>query len=277
MRLVASLLDQRRYRRRMNTAALLRQRAFKPFVQPTTAPAGSFDPTLAAQVRASGRGLADLTADTGIAGTRASDDLQRNLDFGGADYQTSLSQLLRSRDRENADYGVGTQTIGRNFRNLAAGQSNRANASGILGNSGYDSLAQGNRDANQRIEQTALDTSHTRELQNNQSAQDALKTDWERRQGALNLDFSRGGEDRGNTLSRATRESGLFAQDIGEAELYQAKNSGLLPTPPPGEVTRNGLSYRQLPGKQGAILQSGRAISQSALIRMLRQRGWRPR
>jgi hypothetical protein len=273
---VATALDQRAVRRRYNTAALLRQRRFKPYVQPSTAPQGTFDPTLAAQGRASQRGLGDLQADTGIQDIRSSDDLQRALNQAGQNRDTSLSTLLREGQRVDQNYATDRTDRQRSYTNLAASQADRANAAGILGG-GYDAQAAQNRGVNQSREQGVADLGHQRYTEDYSAQQKAINQNYDRTAGELNLAAGRAQEDRANTLSRATREAGFFGQDLNEAELYQSKAAGLLPTPPPDERTRQGLTYRQLPGGQGAVLQSGRAISQSQLVRMLRRRGWKPK
>jgi hypothetical protein len=255
----------------------MKQRRFKPFVQPTTAPQGTFDPTLAAQGRASNRGYGDLQVDTGIENTRASDDLTTALNQAGQNRDTSLANLLREGQTVDRNYATATTDRQRNYGNLAASQTNRANAAGLVGVSGYDAQAAGNRQANQTREQTQADLAHQDYSANYGAQQRAINQGYDRETGAANLQYGRGLEDRGNTLSRATREAGLFGQDVNEAELYQAKASGLLPTPPPNERTRSGLTYQAIPHAQGggAVLQSGRAIGQSALVKMLRKRGRR--
>jgi hypothetical protein len=241
---------------------------FSPFAAPERPPPGTYDPSIDAQVRASGRGLGDLQQDTGIANQRGQDDfltgqgeLQRALDRRLADagtertrHHSDFEQLLgdigTARTREGEDYGTSLANLGRRYDQLGTSQAERATAAGFVPGGGALQQALEKRMANQAIDRQPIDTSHTRAGQdfaereaNARNLENRDVADYsslvgsggqdgrlqEDFQSQLGLGLSRGNEDRANTLARAGRENDQFGLDASAQRWFQATQAGYDP------------------------------------------------
>lgn len=183
--------------------------AFTPF-QPPPIPSGYYDPNLDAPRQAASRGLLNTQQDTGTA-------LRR----GQEDYDTNVAALTR------------------NYGNLASRQTEQANAYGVISGGGALQSA-AKRAANQKIDQTALDTT-----------------------------YNRGVADAGTGLSRAQSEDTFYGQDVDAQKNFQAQQAGYTaPTGPSNqfrrpdgtvvqEVRRNGYVY--VYDQTGKLVQKRRA------------------
>src|SRR5690349_19596385 len=95
-------------------------RPFTPFVQPTKPPVGSYDPALDASVRASGRGLQDLTSDTGLQDQRSANDYGLGQNNINEQRGNTLADLLRN-------YQWGNEDRNKSYQILASNQTQGAN------------------------------------------------------------------------------------------------------------------------------------------------------
>jgi hypothetical protein len=176
----------------------------------------------------------------------------------------TLADLLRSYTRGNEDRQKAYTILGSN-------QTQSANAAGLLGG-GFAQQAATKRDANQQFEQNRANQDYS-------TAQTRVNTASDEQLSQLGLDYQRGTEDRGTTLTRAGRENTIYGQDINASAWAQARASGYpLPTKPGNEGFRVGtggahITYQRQNG--GAVLPSGRFLSNSALRTYLRRKGVR--
>jgi hypothetical protein len=228
-----------------------RSRRFTPFKPVTKPPSGMYDPALDSGERAAQRGYGDLQQDT--------------------DRTRQLADLMKARQREGEDYGFRTSELGRQFGELAANQTNSANAAGLVGTSGYDALATQNRGANQRREQGQLDVAHRRSLDDFSTNETRVGEDASSRLGQMNLTGGRQIEDLGTTQERAGRELGFYGQDVNQQRFFQAGQAGYVPpTKPSNEGSRFGVTYQRQQGGS-AVLPSGRLVSSSGLRNILKR------
>lgn len=201
-------------------------------------PAGSYDPALDAQRRAAGRGLGDLTADIGTAGTRdtvdyglSREEIQRNQSRG-------LEDLTQSRDRGLQDIDRNVQMLQRNYARLGDQQRQSINAAG-LGGGGAALQAASKRTANEAFDQAPLDQARTRIGEDFTRQSTRLGEDASSQLGRLALDSAppdagnplggRSFQDRTTQLTRAQREDTQFGLDVGEQKAFQAAQSGWVP------------------------------------------------
>lgn len=155
------------------------RKGFTPFVAPTEPPPGTYDPSIDAQVRATGRGYEDLSADTGIQNSRAQDDfllqqgeLQRQLDRaladagtartrGHEDFSTLLSQIGVGRAREGQNYGANVADLQRAYDIRGGQQAEAATAAGVASGGALQQALE-KRLANQAHDRAPMDISHQR-------------------------------------------------------------------------------------------------------------------
>jgi hypothetical protein len=230
-----------------------------------------YDPALDSGERAAQRGYGDLQQDTERDTGRIQDDLgigAGNIEQGRT---RQLADLMKARQREGEDYGFRTSELGRQFGELAANQTNSANAAGLVGTSGYDAQAQGNREANQRREQGQIDQAHQRALDDFGTNEIRVGEDASNRLGQMNLTGGRQLEDLGTTQERAGRELGFYSQDVNNQRFFQSAQAGYVPpSKPSNEGTRFGVTYQRQQGGS-ALLPSGRVVSSSGLRDILRR------
>lgn len=245
---------------------------FTPFRPPTRPPQGYYDPAIDAGVRAAGRGLGDLSQDTERDNARGLTDYvtgQNRIDYNTGN---SLADLLRGSQRENADYGTASGNLDRSYVNLRSSQQQNANAAGVL-DSGWAAAARAKRDANQARDQSVLDTSHGRAVEDYGTNVTRTNNAADMQRGDLTLGYQRGGEDRQTNLTRATRENELFGADSNEAAWYGARAAGYVPpTKPANEHTVGNVTYRDL-GHGQTVSADGTRRTRAQLRRLLARRG----
>lgn len=233
---------------------------FDPFHAETRPPPGTYDPSLDAQLAASGRGFSDLGQDYTVNKGRAQDDFLT----GQGELQKALSQhladLTSSRDRQHADYltakDQASQDYGTSLGNLQRSYDIRGGVQGeqaaARGVSGGGALQQAldKRMANQAIDKAPIDTGFQRfNAQADQGEQRAqqdfntlagdngrLREDFAAQIGKLGLGLDRSYGDQGDAtiaLARGGRENTQFGTDIAAQRWYQAAQAGYDPAQPP--------------------------------------------
>lgn len=232
-----------------------KMKAWTPWKAPTAPPAGTYDPSLDAQLRAAQRGYGDLGEDaekqvtrTGSAYFGGLDDIQRG-------QGRSLAEILRQRTRAGADtaqarqrlgedVGRATSQLGERFKRLGASQSEQQARMGA--SEGAAALSLGKRLGNKANEQVDIDRSRDRGLQDITTNEQRFNEDSLAAETQLNedADLSRGrlaegatyeGSDLASQLGRAGRELGFFGQDTSEQKFFQAAQSGQFTVPGRGE------------------------------------------
>jgi hypothetical protein len=221
-------------------------------------------------VRAANRGLEDLVGDigyaadgtpTGTQSVRAEDDYSIARNDVTQQRDMTLADLLTGHNRETQDYGQAGQNLNRQY--------------GILGDGGFAAQAAAKRAGNQQLARSALDQAHGRSVADYLTQVDPttgrVVTAADQQLGRLGLDYKRGVEDRGTTLSRAQREGRFYQQDVTESKFAGAKAAGWVPPQRPGyEHRQNGVTYRDAPGGK-AVLPNGQVISPQRLRQLLRR------
>lgn len=239
---------------------------FTPFVQPARPPAGLYDPGLDSQEAAATRGYQDLTADTGTANTRASDDFTLAQNRIQQQAGNSFSDLLTSRTRGLEDYNTQTGERSRQYANLGISQADAAGAAGLAGG-GAGVQAALKRQANQGREQGFADQALQRFTTDNSTARSRTQTAESNALADAALGYGRGAEDRGTALTRAGRENTLFGGDVAAQRFYQATGTGWeMPTKPSTEGTQAGITYHHVDASH-VKLPSGEVISNAELKR----------
>lgn len=269
-------------------------RKFTPY-RPPAPPAGSYDPSLDAQLAAARRGLTDLQSQIGTQQARDVTDYAAAMGQQGASYGRAQAGLLQSyedrkadlqlqRNRTQEDYTWSNSLRNRQFNILGRNQMQAANAAGVL-RGGALLQAAARRAENQGIQQRAADTTYGRQIGDIDTAygragrdyeqqQAAMAEDFSNRQGQLALDYAppdannplggRRYQDRTTQLTQAQREFAFFGQDTQAAKAFQASGSGWDPPQRPGNefTNRAGQSYRVVrEGNQSvAYLPSGRVL-----------------
>lgn len=224
---------------------------FSPFASPERPPPGTYDPSIDAQVRATGRGFADLEQDTGIANARGQDDFLLGTGQAKRSLQEHLADLLGVEKRGREDYGRATETLGRNYAQLGERQLEGAAGAGMLrGGALQEALRV--RTENQGREQGVLDQSLQRMVADNMTQRDRVQHGYEDTVGALGLGLSRGNEDRANTLARAGREKDQFGLDASAQRWFQATQAGYdPPVRPPGQRGSEANPYKVVNTSRG--------------------------
>jgi hypothetical protein len=250
-----------------------KRRGFTPFRAPTSPPPGTYDPTLDASVRASGRGLNDLNQDTERDNSRSLTDYVTGQNRIDQNTGYSLADLLRGSTRETADYGTQTAGLQRQFQNLASSQADQANAAGVS-SSGWAAQAARKRQANEALAQQGLDTAHSRSLEDSGINVGRTNTGADQQRADLTLGYQRGGEDRQTTATRATRENQFYASDVGDSKWFQAAQVGYVPPSKPANEHQVGnVTYRTLGGNR-TVSADGTVRTRSQLQALLRRRGY---
>lgn len=249
-------------------------RMFTPFKTPTRPPAGTYDPALDAQERATGRGLADFLEDTETGRTRATTDYGLGLaDIAtGERYQTE--DMDRGLTRAREDHTSQSGLLSRRYSMLADSQVDQQAAAGV-DRGGTVMAALAKRQANQAVDQAPLDSALSRFMEDDARGRLRLTEGADRQRGALGLNYSRAGEDFTEGVERAQRENTQFGLDIGEQRFYQATGAGYTPpSAPAGEHSKGGITYRvsgQGPGRK-YVLPNGRQVGRDEWVNMWRWR-----
>lgn len=219
---------------------------FKPY-QPPPLPTGTFDPALTAQREAASRGLLDAQQASALGGTRAISDYGIGMAGIGQSYDRGAADIAQARGyeaadytqnaaNENQDYGSNVAALTRNFQQLGRQEGEQARKYGVT-SGGVALLSAAKRDENKGLQQTALDTAHTRTLGDLNAAHQRayagfetglsrLGEDRNTDTGALGLSYDRGVTDRTTALSQATREDRQFGLDVGAQQAFQAAQAG---------------------------------------------------
>lgn len=169
-------------------------------------PPGWYDPALQAQLRASHRGLGDLTRDTELATARA-----------GQDYTFNRDALGRTRDRGFEDVDRQLEVLGRSYGELGRRQAEQAAQMGVI-NPAIAARQMQIRAQNMAFDRQPLDTARSR-----------LGQDYDTGLGLLDVGFGRERTDRETGLRRARREDSQFGLDVGEQMRFQATQAGWIP------------------------------------------------
>lgn len=270
-----------------------------------TPPPSLYDPSLDAQLNASGRGLSDLIenigADTGTQRVRSADDYaiaQAQLaqqrardtqDYGSAvgstntSYGRSLADLLTTRSRGAENYQTSLANLSRQYQQLGDVQQQSAAKAGALEGSGAYAQAARKRAANQAIEQAPIETAYQRFTgdsalseqrlgQDQSTALSNLLTQYTRggenldvQSGQLGQTYARQGQDYDTQLERAAREAGAFALDTANAKAAQASQLGWAPTLPKAGATMT-------PAQGFAASQAAARRQQTAALRRAKKR-----
>lgn len=221
-----------------------RRRGFTPFHAPTRPPAGTFDPTIDAQVGATNRGLLDLVQDTEKQGGRNFSDYTLGLADVAREQQRQTADFDTGLGRANTDYGTNTQLLGRRYTQLGQAQAG-AQAAAHLSGGGTGLAAQMARAQNQGVEQGALDTTIQRYRADDQVNRTRLSENVTQQRSQLGLSYQRSGEDLTTQLGRGQREAAQFGLDAAQQRFFQAAQSGYAaPSAPASEKTKRGVTYR---------------------------------
>lgn len=239
---------------------------FKPFVTPTQAPVGSYDPAYDAQLenaqtgylwsaddreRARERLFSDYgTADDRLQGQyntavgRQSEDYGLAKQYMGEDYNqgksqlaqdygtskgyldqdraSSLGDLLTAKNRGQEDYGQAVKDLDRSYGRLGDSQRQNANAAGV-GGGGALAQAMMKRKENQAYDQSGIDRSNSRFMQDNQTQTDRTNQGFDRQGASLQQGFDRGNQSLDQGFQRGTTQ--LDQQNTrGLADMLTGRN-----------------------------------------------------
>ena len=242
---------------------------FVPFKPPTTPPSGTYDPTLDAQERAAGRGLADLLMDTEKAqGRTDSDYITQREDVERQRGQT-LADMLLGRTRTLEDLNTQRADTDLSYQRLGQNQTESARQAGVARGGALLQAAE-KRGVNMGRDMGRIQQSQDRYEQDyNQNVQRTNEAT-DRSLGQLALGQQRWNEDSGiggTAIQRAQRENTFFGQDLSQARFYQAKGTGYEPPVAPTGILREGgrvidqtqrkdeqgLAYRLLQGRDNKL------------------------
>lgn len=156
------------------------------------------------------------------------------------DYSTpgGLAELATQRQRGQENYNIATSDLQRNYQRLGTQQAGATRAAGAAGGGAlHQALLK--RQGNQAHDQSGLDASWRRMVDDNELARNNLLADAGQAQGKL---------DRG--LSDATSSHGLFNQQLGEGRVQSAQQLGTLPDLPTPDMTHgtagSSQAFRQM-------------------------------
>jgi hypothetical protein len=256
--------------------AARRRRTFTPY-RPPTPPAGSYDPSLDAQLAAARRGLSDLQGQIGTQQARDVTDYAAQQEALNRQAGYNREDLNQQRDRAAADFGQararGTEDYNRNvamltrqYGQLGRNQLQATNQAGVIrGGALLQSAAK--RAENQAIDRQPLDTNFQRFMADNAQQAQRTQQDYETQTargaagltdqlGRLALDYSppdannplggRRFQDRTTQLTQAQREQAFFGQDVNAMKAFQASGSGWDPPQRPANefVSKAGVPYQ---------------------------------
>lgn len=233
------------------TKAPAKPKGFTPTPAPV-APAGTYDPSLDAQLRAADRGLLYTQQDAEQSGERASTAYKVGVEQNDTTTGWSLADALTNKTRGHTDLATAlsrsredtakaTGTLGRNYAELGAGQTAKA-SSGAFVDTGSIAAAGAVRGANQTRDQADIDQGESRFESDNALAGSRLDETYTTDTGRINQqhDWTQGGlaqslqyntDDNATAVNRGTTENNFYGQDVAGAKMYQATSSGLY-TPP---------------------------------------------
>lgn len=187
-------------------------------------PAGFYDPNLDAQQRAAGRGLQDLTFDTGQQQSRLESDYQLGQNQLRTSSNRSLADLLSQHNRFGEDTQTKLQDIARGFQRLGQSQAQMANARGL--SSGALRKAMTARQGNEQLQRAPVLTAQEREGQDYTTNVTRTNEDLSSGLAEMGRQYGYGTADLSTQLGRAQRENLFYGQDIGAQKLFQAGQAG---------------------------------------------------
>jgi hypothetical protein len=190
---------------------------------------GMYDPALDWQQQSENLGYGQNVQDTALGGSRLHEQI-----FGGSgfyadpvtgartDYSTpgALGQLAQSRQRGDQDYRTATGNLARQYRNQEIAQGAGARAAGVS-HGGALRAALEKRSQNQAHDQSGLDTSWRRMVDDNAAQRNTVLSG--AAQDQQNIDTS---------ASRAGAANTLFNTQLGEAKVQSGQQMGTLPELP---------------------------------------------
>lgn len=191
-------------------------------------PAGSYDPILNAQARASKRGLGDLTRDIETQRERGLEDFGSTMGQLTTGRDRTLADILTGESRATQDRDTALSNLDLQYDRLATRQAEGARVAGVT-SQGLLNKSAAVRDANEVRDQQPILTSFGRAMQDFGTARTRVGEDFTARSGLLKADYDRTyGEfgDLTKQLTRAGRENQFFQQDIAEQRAYQAAQTG---------------------------------------------------
>lgn len=234
---------------------------FTPFSFPTSPPPGTYDPALDAGVSAAKRGYGDLQQDNERDTQRAQSEYAIQRAQAERNKTRSLADVLRDRAREGTDYSTNVTGLRRRYEQLGSVHGEQAAMSGQT-RGGALAAALEARTANQGLEQTGLDTRHTRYGEDSAQSEKRISEDYDTPDtgifAALEKGYQYGQDDRVTQGARAGRELGFFEQDTGAQRFAQAAGIGYSPPERPRNeysdakgpyrlVIKGNKRYRQRP------------------------------
>lgn len=216
------------------------------YIRPDSPPTGFYDPSIDAQVRASGRGLGDLFEDDATRRLRGANDyttargdITRQRDESLADlltnYQRGLSDSQLGEGRMREDYGTSLATLDRNYQRLGGQQGQQATMAGLGGSAAAQAASK--RATNRAIDQAPIDTNFNRGIADLLTNRSRMTDDYglnvrrtnegaDRSYGQLDTDWRRQQEDWTTEVTRAQRENLEFGQDANAQRWFQARQGG---------------------------------------------------
>lgn len=198
----------------------------------------TFDPSIAAESRAQGRGLKDIIADTGRARGYETEDRNIKAADLGTDYTRGLRDIgyrqqdiltRQSRGLENFDNQL-TGLI-RNFQVKGREQQQAQNAAGVLGGSAPAAAAARRREGF-NIGRKPIDLGRQRLVEDSArdmsrlvASQGDLTADYQRGSSLSDIDFGRTMADLDIKERRAVRERGVGKLDLINQAIYGARQA----------------------------------------------------
>jgi hypothetical protein len=232
-------------------------KGFTPWVAPTTAPEGSYDPQLDAQGQTQSLNNLYQNEDFGTGNQQALDDYNTAIANAAQAHGYTLADLQTASNQDLANYNLATQNLGQQYQRLGVSQTQNANAAGV-GEGGALVAAQTARQGNQNQAQGVLDTNESRSQADITQRVNRENTAYAQNQAANQTNYDRGVSSRAQTNERDNAANTLFNQQLGTQKVYAASASGLLPGPPSNEFTtpkgtayrvviHQGIKYHQMP------------------------------
>jgi hypothetical protein len=204
---------------------------YSPYVTPSEAPQGSYDPQLDTQGETEqlGYGLTTDAYDEG--NVEAGQDYTNNIGDINRNYAQTLSDLQTQHQRNEQDYATQTQDLGTSYQRLGSSQTQNANAAGV-GSGGALVAAMQARQGNQATAQSKLDVARQRTNENILTAG--------QKAGALALLQTRDATEAADRSKYAREHTqfgvggthDIYTKGLTNAKITSAQQAGMLPTPP---------------------------------------------
>lgn len=222
-------------------------------------PAGSYDPNIDYQSGAANRGVGYAQQDYGTnyalpTGASLTDllngatpsDINAQDAAGNYVYGRGVRDFFQNRDRTNQDYNTQTAALGTQYQRLGQNQFQAINAGGDLGGGALAQSVQ-KRTANQAVDQSGIDTAHSRTLAD------------------LLTGVTRGATDAYTTLQRTVGENAPY-QGALTATAAQESQRALVNNP--NYEVHNGTIYQRQPS--GGVT----AVAKAAAPKKVKKNPW---